>query len=157
MKGIRQIELQCTQKCKTGCSTSIQNAYNSFVCRVTLSFVGLLYLGGLWKIITILQFWRLIILFKHMCVLPYDTAQYLIDLPRYNELHIDHWTKYLICQIILCISNWWSQTVIMSLLYHTRFKIPLVLACLYILFLKNIVFLDKGLAMPIKHVLCYTT
>ena len=44
----------------------------------------------------------------------------------------------------------------MSLLYHTRFKIPLVLACLYILFLKNIVFLDKGLAMPIKHVLCYT-
>ena len=32
---------------KKGCSTSIQNAYTSFVCRVTLSFVGLLYLGGL--------------------------------------------------------------------------------------------------------------
>ena len=154
MKGIWQIELQCTKKGKTGCSTSIQNAYNSFVCRVTLSFVGL---GGLWKIITILQFWRLIILFKHMCVLPYDTAQYLIDLPRYNLLYIDHWTKYLICQIILCISNWWSQPVIMSLLHHTRFKISLVLACMYILFLKNIVILDKGLAMPIKHVLCYTT
>ena len=35
------------KKGKTGCSTSIQNAYNSFVCRVTLSFVGVLYLGGL--------------------------------------------------------------------------------------------------------------
>ena len=80
MKGIWQIELQWAKQGKTGCSTSIQNAYISFVCKVTLSFVGLLYLGGLEKS----QNWRLIILFKHMCVLPYDTVQYPIDLPRYD-------------------------------------------------------------------------
>ena len=38
----------------------------------------------------------------------------------------------------------------MALLYHTRFKILLVFACLYILFLKNIVFLEKVLAIPIQ-------
>ena len=37
------------------------------------------------KISTKLQNWRFIILFKHMCVLPNDTAQYSIDLPRIDD------------------------------------------------------------------------
>ena len=59
-------------------------ALRRFKMLIPALFVGLRCLGGLRKIITILQYLRLIILFKLMCVLPYDTAQYPIDLPRYN-------------------------------------------------------------------------
>ena len=40
--------------------------------------------------------------------------------------------------------------MIIALLYHTRFKIPLVFACLYILFFKYLVFLEEGMLMSKK-------
>ena len=44
--------------------------------------------------------------------------------------------------------------MIMVLLYHTRFKIPLVFDGLDILFFKNLVFFEKGMPMPNKIILC---
>ena len=43
--------------------------------------------------------------------------------------------------------------MMMARLNHTRFSIPVVFFCLEECFLKNIVFLEKGLSMPIKKIL----